>query len=1118
MATYPQGVSSFIPDYQPYQPDFNFAANVMQLKQTQYDQNWQRLNNIYGQILNAPLTHDESVKRRDNTVKRIDFDLRRITGLDLSLEQNVQQATQLFRPFYEDKNLMRDMVFTKNVGFERALGEGKRISTDEKVNKEYWDGGLRAIDYKVQEFKETPYDQLTSVGDAKYTPYVNVEKEALELATKLKLNIKRTTPQGDWMITEKNGEPAIPLLQSVFYAALGKDPKVKDMYATQAYLERKDYVMGNKDNPEFGGNSELAEKKYLNNTLTMLQKQTKSIRTSLLSEKKVNDKMISKIEESIRNGTDSADSKTALERYKEANIQLGELLKQNEDDTGLITDNVNKTLTTTGGSSLSKTDINQLRARVDAVTASTLLQADLDKAARDFAYMNYEQTFEANPFSVMKQKYLYDSSLIKQRADAQKDVAYYKYLLDFDKKTTTDKLDSGLYYKDPVSGEVKMYEELANVLAMSDLFGSTDSKDPQKVAQTVNDIYTGEANSAKLKIVSVLDELNKEGVISNRELYQVLKDPNFSGFNMKPIMNWIKANKNESADKPMDPAMRNMLMEEGMYTTKLELEDELANQGPAFAESRAKLSSMARGSLDDVSPQQITNITKRLTALIEKKKDNPNIRNSSSVAELIKTSYVLDDYAAFREQHRKEKIARATEIKDKLKADGFKYAEFLFNEDLDFVATAEEFKQNVAKWNPDHLVKDDGMTWGGFANTVALSAGTAATTFGALGLIGGPTAGITATAGFLGGAISGAVGYLGSGLIDMAWNAFNDEPSNFTLADPSFKTGGGARTVEQEFDGMLEDYQDLVDNSLLTTPNSALYHTIGSRELNNWQQFKNTGFGQFLGFREEGTGLYNVAGAGITIEPGVVSPTFHHFLEIQKTLRNLNLNDSSGKNGYVTFTGVNSTPDDDNFVGSIDNNREIFNAIFADVSMKATKKGQGLSRFQVGISPVAGGDGNNAAVVYKLPEEYLKKFAPTKDANKLPGLDSKAYENMLANGITVITDARNLQDIAIYRNSYRTPEQIRIEKSGDKGVSYKDPLRPNYEINFKTDNTNPNLYSITTTFPVYDPQQRKMVLAQNVENLSNMGTNIRMHREKFFSEFARDNDMTENELRRRYER
>jgi hypothetical protein len=406
----------------------------LQLKQTQYDQNWQRLNNIYGQILNAPLTHDESVNRRDNTLKRIDFDLKRITGLDLSLEQNVQQATQLFRPFYEDKSLMRDMVFTKNVGFERALGEGKRVSTDEKIYSQYWDGGLRAIDYKVQEFKETPYDQLTGFGDVKYTPYVNVEKEALDIASKLKLNIKRTTPQGDWIITEKNGEPAIPILQSVFYSVLGKDPRVKEVYATRAYLERKDYVMSNKDNPEFGGNAELTEKKYLNNTLSMLQNQTELIRGSLLSEKKVNDKMISKLEQSLIDGTDNSSTNETLQRYRDANDKLAEMIKQNENDMSLITDNVNRTLSTTGGAKLSTDDINQLRSRVDAVTASTLLQVDLDAAARSFAYINYEQTVDPNPFAVMKKKFLYDSSLIRQRTDAQKEVAYFKYLLDFDKK------------------------------------------------------------------------------------------------------------------------------------------------------------------------------------------------------------------------------------------------------------------------------------------------------------------------------------------------------------------------------------------------------------------------------------------------------------------------------------------------------------------------------------------------------------------------------------------------------------------------------------------------------------------------------------------------------------
>ena len=37
MAKYPQGVSSFIPQYQPYQVDFNYVNNVLATKQDQYD-------------------------------------------------------------------------------------------------------------------------------------------------------------------------------------------------------------------------------------------------------------------------------------------------------------------------------------------------------------------------------------------------------------------------------------------------------------------------------------------------------------------------------------------------------------------------------------------------------------------------------------------------------------------------------------------------------------------------------------------------------------------------------------------------------------------------------------------------------------------------------------------------------------------------------------------------------------------------------------------------------------------------------------------------------------------------------------------------------------------------
>jgi hypothetical protein len=1128
MATYPQGVSTFIPDYQPYQPDFNFAANILQLKQTQYDQNWQRLNNIYGQILNAPLTHDESVNRRDNTLKRIDFDLKRITGLDLSLEQNVQQATQLFRPFYEDKSLMRDMVFTKNVGFERALGEGKRVSTDEKIYSQYWDGGLRAIDYKVQEFKETPYDQLTGFGDVKYTPYVNVEKEALDIASKLKLNIKRTTPQGDWIITEKNGEPAIPILQSVFYSVLGKDPRVKEVYATRAYLERKDYVMSNKDNPEFGGNAELTEKKYLNNTLSVLQNQTELIRGSLLSEKKVNDKMISKLEQSLIDGTDNSSTNETLQRYRDANDKLAEMIKQNENDMSLITDNVNRTLSTTGGAKLSTDDINQLRSRVDAVTASTLLQVDLDAAARSFAYINYEQTVDPNPFAVMKKKFLYDSSLIRQRTDAQKEVAYFKYLLDFDKKEEETKINNGTHYKDPKTGEVKPIPELNDVQSDPSAYSSTESADPRAMLDRTNDLYTQTANNTKTYILKTIDELNKEGVLSDRELYEILIGPGSKksglNFNMAPMMAWLQANEKKGAGSyEEDPAAYGALRQAGVYVTKLELE---AGSPTVNLQNQITLENLADLSLIDLSPTQIAGISKRLNTVIEKKKDDPNIKNSSTIGGLVSSAHELEDYASVKKAYRAAKIEWATEVKDKLKADGFNYAEFFFDKDLNFVTSPEAFLENVAKWNPDHVIKDDAITFGGFMNTVMAAATAGAGYSMAVASPSGPGMAPAGVAGFGAGAVAGGAGYLGKGLFSYIKNYFSDGMSSYTLLTPSYGGWGEARTIEDEYNAMIDMYGQFVENSLLSSGVPASNHAVSDKELGFLDRFRNVTAGTVgrtldtygLGYREKGTGYYAGSGASIKIVPGLMTPTYNHFLEIKKTIRNITL-DPSGDNAYVALSGPNTTKEDfgkDGVEGSIATNRFIFNTIIRDVFNKAGEKG--MPAFNVSVTPFAGYDASKASITFKLPEDYLKQFAPTKSITKIEGLDEKAYQSILANGITFITDASKLQNLAMFRNSYKTPEQIRIEQAGDKGVTYTDPRYKDYSITYKTDMFNPNAYTVIKKYPVYNPTTNSMVIIDDVQNLKNMGTNIRQDRTQFFNEFAPQLEYSQNNERRQYER
>ena len=93
MATYLQNVTDFIPQLQPFQPDLNFYANVMQTKQTQYDTNWNSLNKMYSQYYYADLTREDTTEKKESYLKNIDFQLKKVSQLDLSLEQNVNQAS-----------------------------------------------------------------------------------------------------------------------------------------------------------------------------------------------------------------------------------------------------------------------------------------------------------------------------------------------------------------------------------------------------------------------------------------------------------------------------------------------------------------------------------------------------------------------------------------------------------------------------------------------------------------------------------------------------------------------------------------------------------------------------------------------------------------------------------------------------------------------------------------------------------------------------------------------------------------------------------------------------------------------------------------------------------------
>ena len=130
MATYLQGITDYIPQVQPFAPDFNFYAKSLQFSQGKADAARKQLSNIYGSLLNSPLTREDNTESREKFFKTIDQDIQRMAGMDLSLQQNVLAAKGVFNQMLDNKGIVKDMVWTK-----QFQGQQKKSQSFKKCNE-----------------------------------------------------------------------------------------------------------------------------------------------------------------------------------------------------------------------------------------------------------------------------------------------------------------------------------------------------------------------------------------------------------------------------------------------------------------------------------------------------------------------------------------------------------------------------------------------------------------------------------------------------------------------------------------------------------------------------------------------------------------------------------------------------------------------------------------------------------------------------------------------------------------------------------------------------------------------------------------------------------------------
>ena len=170
MATYIPGVKSYLPNFEPFTPDYKFLSNVLDVQTNRYNTNYKAVNDLYSKVVYGDLSRGDTQEMRAQYAENLGPKLQQISGMDLAMAQNTEAAKSIFKPFFEDDLIVRDLVFTKQYKNEMSLAESLQNSPDKAQREMYWSTGVEKMRYEMEDFVNASEEEAMTIKAPKYTP------------------------------------------------------------------------------------------------------------------------------------------------------------------------------------------------------------------------------------------------------------------------------------------------------------------------------------------------------------------------------------------------------------------------------------------------------------------------------------------------------------------------------------------------------------------------------------------------------------------------------------------------------------------------------------------------------------------------------------------------------------------------------------------------------------------------------------------------------------------------------------------------------------------------------------------------------------------------------------
>ena len=274
MATFIPQVQGAVAKVEAFQPDWDFMQGWLETKQGQYNSGLAQLNSVYSTLKQLPLTLDENIKKRDDFFLNADSQIKRLAGTDLSLNQNIMAAKNVFNPLATDEGLLEDFNITSQAYAVMRTANNFLKSSDESVRARYNPISSQFAALKLEEYKMSSPERRAQIAaqGVQYVDNVNVLERATQIADKLKL--KFTAPlgmsdDGAYDITGTNGDLILGTLDASFRSILENDPLVGNYIRQKGYVAVQSELQSRAKEIGYDAAQQEAIAKYVNNPAFM---------------------------------------------------------------------------------------------------------------------------------------------------------------------------------------------------------------------------------------------------------------------------------------------------------------------------------------------------------------------------------------------------------------------------------------------------------------------------------------------------------------------------------------------------------------------------------------------------------------------------------------------------------------------------------------------------------------------------------------------------------------------------------------------------------------------------------------------------------------------------------